>query len=82
MERYEQAQAAKRADRRTRARLKKISHQRFSEAQYESEMQKFEKHLEKHGLKVHEVDSDGNCLFGAISDQLYGSEDKKDELRQ
>ena len=45
-------------------------------------MQKFEKHLEKHGLKVHEVDSDGNCLFGAISDQLYGSEDKKDELRQ
>ena len=45
-------------------------------------MTKFEKHLEKHGLKVHEVDSDGNCLFGAISDQLYGSEAKKDELRQ
>ena len=44
-------------------------------------MTKFEKHLEKHGLKVHEVDSDGNCLFGAISDQLYGSEARKDELR-
>ena len=44
-------------------------------------MTKFEKQLEKNGLKVHEVDSDGNCLFGAISDQLYGSEDKKGELR-
>lgn len=38
--------------------------------------------LRKKNLYVRDVSSDGNCLFRAVSDQLYGSESRQRELRQ
>lgn len=34
------------------------------------------------GLMILDVDGDGNCLFRSLSDQLYGTEDHHDQLRQ
>ena len=30
---------------------------------------------------IRPVRADGNCLFGAISDQLYGTQERHDEIR-
>ena len=35
----------------------------------------FERNLEGEGLRIVEVGGDGNCLFRAISHQVYGTED-------
>ena len=56
--------------------------EQFDTRKYKEDLVVFGKQLDLFGLKVAEVDSDGNCLFGAIADQLFGSEAKKDELRQ
>lgn len=32
-------------------------------------------------LKIIEIKGDGNCLFRAIADQLYGTEHQHDDLR-
>lgn len=37
--------------------------------------------LEKLGLVLKEVEGDGNCLFRALSDQLFGSPEKHRQLR-
>lgn len=34
------------------------------------------------GLRVHHVDPDGNCLFRAFASQLYGDEEKHDDVRE
>jgi len=34
------------------------------------------------GLKIIEVEGDGNCMFRAISDQIYGDQSHFDLLRQ
>jgi OTU domain-containing protein 5 len=38
--------------------------------------------LEEKGLVIKEVEPDGNCMFRAISDQLYGTEVFHFELRK
>lgn len=38
--------------------------------------------LEKDGYVLKEVYGDGNCLFRAISDQLYGKDDQHIQLRK
>ena len=38
--------------------------------------------LERLGLILKEVEGDGNCLFRALSDQIYGSPDNYKGLRQ
>ena len=38
--------------------------------------------LQTKGFELKEVYGDGNCLFRAISDQLYGIDDQHMELRQ
>ena len=43
---------------------------------------RFEHKLEVRKLKIKEVAGDGNCLFRAVSDQLYGTEDHHDVLRE
>ena len=39
-------------------------------------------HLKQIGLELKEIKGDGNCLFRAISDQLFGNEDHHMDLRQ
>lgn len=39
------------------------------------------KQLGNLGLEIREITADGNCMFSAVSDQLYGSEKKAKELR-
>ena len=56
--------------------------QKFNAAKYETDMIKFKKQLARYGLKVNEIDADGNCLFRALSDQLKGNEMHHSELRQ
>ncbi|KAG6622967.1 OTU domain-containing protein 3 [Phytophthora cinnamomi] len=33
------------------------------------------------GCKLHEVEADGNCLFRALGDQLYGDQHRHEEIR-
>lgn len=42
----------------------------------------FNERMENIGLYIYEVEADGNCLFRAISHQLYCNEDKHLELRK
>jgi len=37
--------------------------------------------LAKYGLKLVEIQADGNCLFRAIADQLLGDQHKHSDLR-
>lgn len=37
--------------------------------------------LKNLGLEIREITADGNCMFSAISDQIYGSEKRAKELR-
>ncbi|ETN10845.1 hypothetical protein PPTG_09911 [Phytophthora nicotianae INRA-310] len=34
------------------------------------------------GCKLHEVEADGNCLFRALGDQLYGDQHQHEEVRK
>lgn len=43
--------------------------------------ERFLDRMERLGLHVVEVEGDGNCLFRAVSHQLYLSEDRHEELR-
>lgn len=38
--------------------------------------------LNEKGLEIKEMKSDGNCMFRAISDQLYGTEIYHQDLRR
>lgn len=49
--------------------------------QYESDLVKFRIQLASFGLKLKEIGGDGNCLFRALSDQLYGTEQQHAQLR-
>ncbi|KAJ0392292.1 hypothetical protein ATCC90586_009246 [Pythium insidiosum] len=40
------------------------------------------KRLAAIGCKLHEVDADGNCLFRALGDQLYGDQQQHAEIRK
>jgi len=42
----------------------------------------FDANLELIGMKKQPIANDGNCLFRAVSDQLYGHQDKHRELRK
>lgn len=42
----------------------------------------FQKVLKPLGLKIKDVLGDGNCLFRALSDQLYGHEERHERIRQ
>lgn len=43
---------------------------------------KMVREFEKNNLVMKEVGGDGNCLFRAVSDQLYGEETFHGEIRQ
>lgn len=53
-----------------------------SESSDFSDVQHFRSQLKGHGLVIRDVPGDGNCMFSAISDQLYGSTNRHFELRQ
>ena len=40
------------------------------------DLAKFKISITKKGLKIEEVSGDGNCLFRAVADQLYGEQVK------
>ena len=44
--------------------------------------EKFDDAMKRAGMKIHEVDGDGNCLFRAVSFQAYGSENKHKIVRK
>lgn len=48
----------------------------------ELDIQAFSDSLRPAGLVIRDVANDGNCFFRAVSDQLYGSEDYHNKLRQ
>lgn len=47
----------------------------------ELDLQAFSESLYPDGLTIRDVADDGNCFFRAVSDQLYGSEERHTELR-
>ncbi|GJQ14954.1 hypothetical protein GpartN1_g6745.t1 [Galdieria partita] len=46
-----------------------------------AQMKQFRKTLLPHGLGIRTVEEDGNCLFRAVADQLYGSQDYHEHVR-
>jgi hypothetical protein len=54
---------------------------RTGHASYVSEVATLRKQLGEAGLMLREVAGDGNCLFRAVSDQLYGNECEHGALR-
>ncbi|KAH7461402.1 hypothetical protein PRNP1_001567 [Phytophthora ramorum] len=40
------------------------------------------KQLATVGCKLHEVEADGNCLFRALGDQLYGDQHRHEDIRE
>lgn len=48
----------------------------------ELDIQAFSDALQDYNLRIRDVSNDGNCLFRAVSDQLYGSEDAHLKLRE
>eukprot|EP00871_Galdieria_phlegrea_P003341 jgi/Galph1/4007/GphlegSOOS_G2673.1 len=47
----------------------------------ENHIKNFRKQLFSSGLDIRPVEEDGNCLFRAVADQIYGSEDCHEEVR-
>ena len=45
------------------------------------DLAKFKISITKKGLKIEEVSGDGNCLFRAVGDQIFGEESKHEFLR-
>ena len=45
-------------------------------------MAKFRIKFNRRKLRINTVDTDGNCFFRAISDQLFGGEDEHKQLRK
>lgn len=48
----------------------------------ELDLPSFSRHLHSVGLTIRDVANDGNCFFRAVSDQLYGTEQSHQKLRQ
>eukprot|EP01065_Artemidia_motanka_P018815 TRINITY_DN2216_c0_g1_i1.p1 TRINITY_DN2216_c0_g1~~TRINITY_DN2216_c0_g1_i1.p1 ORF type:complete len:326 (+),score=93.46 TRINITY_DN2216_c0_g1_i1:64-1041(+) len=55
--------------------------QQVSEWDHEADVRKLNQSLAAMSLHVRDVPSDGNCLFSAVSDQLYGDWRRSKELR-
>ena len=51
------------------------------ESDYINEENEFKKLIQSLNLRIHYIKSDGNCLFRAIADQVYGNENFHSELR-
>ena len=69
----------KAAERRARRQRKSDTNDNFDD---EDDVPKMKIQLERLGLVLKEVEGDGNCLFRALADQLYGSPDRYKRLRQ
>ena len=48
---------------------------------YDEDLIKFREQLRTYNLQLKEIDGDGNCLFRAIADQLWGDESEHVKLR-
>ena len=48
----------------------------------QTQEEKFKEEMRKNNFEVREVRGDGNCLFRAISDQIYGSDSHHEIVRQ
>ena len=70
----------KAAERRARRQRKSDTNDNFDD--FEDDVPKMKIQLERLGLVLKEVEGDGNCLFRALADQLYGSPDRYKRLRQ
>lgn len=70
-----------RQDRVERHHRSQLSASGSSDDQFELDDEAFTAKLKINGLYIRDVESDGSCLFRAISDQLYGSENRHEELR-
>merc|ERR1712150_360959 len=69
----------KAAERRARRQRKSDTNDNFDD---DDVVPKMKIQLERLGLVLKEVEGDGNCLFRALADQLYGSPDRYKRLRQ
>jgi len=49
---------------------------------YEKELRVFQNKLSHVGLCIHSVPADGNCLFSAVSHQLYSTSEHHSALRK
>jgi len=52
------------------------------EEEFDDDVPKMKVQLESLGLVLKEVEGDGNCLFRALSDQLFGHPEKHKQLRR
>lgn len=57
---------------RNKNRTKQNHHNNHTKCTESEDDARLQKSLSEHGLEVIEMSSDGNCLFRALSDQLYG----------
>lgn len=51
----------------------KLAHHRVFQTQ-NPRFQHYRDALERHGLRIHPIDGDGNCLFRSVSHQVYGDD--------
>jgi len=56
--------------------------QNENDIEFDDDVPKMKIQLEKLGLVLKEVEGDGNCLFRALSDQLFGHPEKHKQLRK
>ena len=57
-------------------------HKTKQKGRHKSELQQFLDQLRPLGLGIRNAQSDGNCLFRAIADQLCGDENRQNEFRK
>lgn len=56
--------------------------QQRNEAKWKNHYQIFDDMLKDKGLRLEDIDGDGNCLFRAVSDQLFGHQHRHGDLRK
>ena len=79
-EKIKQEREQKQADRDYKRKERKKK-EKLDELEYLNEMREFTVQAKSMGLKIVEMGGDGNCLFRALSDQLYGHQNEHKDLR-
>ena len=81
----ERAQAGKSKGREKRAERARVRKERYRALAFDpaasEEDRRFSEQLAALGCRVKVVDSDGNCMFRSIADQLYGMPERHGEVR-
>lgn len=53
-----------------------------NQAKWKNHFETFDEMLRKRGLRLEDIEGDGNCLFRSVSDQLFGNQNRHLDLRR